>query len=279
MTAAAHLSYPTTGVGLIILDNPPKNFGTTELAMQILKSLEAAARAGCKVAILASDTPGYFLAHWSLQSIIDMQQPAPERPQVRPAQPGLFETIETLPMIVIAANNGQAWGGGAELSWASDLRIAAESATYGQPEVALGIIPGAGGTTRLARLVGESHCMAMILDGRPVSAREALAMGAINKLVPDARLREESIAWAAHIARWPAASLAACKRSLVEGRDLPLGAARRNESQIFRELARREESLTLMRAAQLQYDAGADSHDVLGFERRRSPGESFPIQV
>lgn len=268
MTAAAHLSYPLPGVGLIILDNPPKNFGTTELAVQILKSLDTVARAACRVAILASDTPGYFLAHWSLQSIIDMQQPAPPRTELRAPQPGLFEAIEALPMIVIAANNGQAWGGGAELSWACDLRIAAESATYGQPEVALGIIPGAGGTTRLERLVGQTRCMEMILDGRPVGAREALAMGAINRVVPDERLRAETLAWASHIARWPAHSLAACKRSLIQGRDLPLEAARRNESQIFLALARRPDSLELMREAQAKYDAGADSYAVLGFERR-----------
>lgn len=268
MTAAAHVSYPANGVGLIILDNPPRNFGTPELAVQILKGLEATAGSGCKVSILASDTPGYFLAHWSLRSIIDTQRPAAEKPEHRPRQPGMFDAIEALPMIVIAANNGQAWGGGAELSWASDLRIAAESATYGQPEVALGIIPGAGGTTRLARLVGPTRCMEMILDGRPVTAREALAMGAINKVVPDERLREESIAWASHIARWPASSLAACKRSLVEGRDLPLGAARRNEGQIFLSLARRQDALQLMRDAQEKYDAGADSYEVLGFERR-----------
>jgi len=156
-----------------------------------------------------------------------------------------------------AANNGQAWGGGSELSWACDLRIAAESATYGQPEVALGIIPGGGGTTRLARLIGFTKCMEMILDCRPIGAREALAIGAINEVVPDERLREEAIAWAAHIARWPRRALAAAKRSLVEGHDLPLSAARRNERQIFADIARRPEALDVMRRAQARYDAGA----------------------
>ncbi len=268
MSASAHLSYPSDGVGLIILDNPPRNFGTPELAMRIMESLDAAMQAGTKVCILASDTPGYFLAHWSLQSIVDAQRAAPTQVPLRPRRPGFFDAIETMPMIVIAANNGQAWGGGSELSWACDLRIAAESATYGQPEVALGIIPGGGGTTRLARLIGQTRCMEMILDGRPITSREALAMGAINKVVPDDRLREESIAWAAHIASWPAWSLAACKRSLFEGRDLPLEAARRNEGQIFQNVARRDDSIELMRQAQAKYDAGADSYEVIGFDRR-----------
>jgi enoyl-CoA hydratase/carnithine racemase len=262
--AEAHLSHPAEGVGLVIIDNPPKNFGTPQLAVRIIESLHAAAESGCKVCILASDTPGYFIAHWSLQSIIDSQQPRQTPVAYRPRQPGIFEVIETLPMIVIAANNGQAWGGGAEISWGCDLRIAADSATCGQPEVALGIIPGGGGTTRLARLVGPGRCMELILDGRPISAREALAIGAINKVVPDERLREEAIAWASHIARWPDWALRACKRSLVEGRDLPLDAARRNEAQIFREVARREDALQIMREAQARYDAGADSYEALG---------------
>lgn len=267
MTAAAHLTQPAPGVGLIVFGDPPMNFGTTQLAVQILKALDAAARSGCKVAVLASDVPGYFLAHWSLQSIIDMQT-APDTADTRPPRPSLFDVIETLPMIVIAANHGQAWGGGSELSWACDLRIAAESATYGQPEVALGLVPGGGGTTRLARLIGHSRCMAMILDARPIGAQEALAMGAINRVVPDAQLRAAAIEWATHLARWPAAALAACKRSLTQGRDLPLEAARRNESQIFAATARRQESLQLMRDVQAKYDAGADSFAALGFERR-----------
>ena len=267
MPATAHLSYPAEGVALIILENPPRNFGTTELSVRILESLDAAEKAEAKVAILASDTPGYFLAHWSLQTIVDWMRPAPPPTGYRPRFPTLFDVIETLPMIVIAANNGQAWGGGSELSWACDLRIAAESATYGQPEVALGIIPGGGGTTRLARLIGQSRCMELILDGRPITARRAYEMGAVNRVVPDDRLREEAIGWASHLAKWPAWSLAACKQSLIEGRDLPLGAARRNEVQIFRDVARREDSIKLMVDAQSKYNAGADSYEAVGFER------------
>ena len=268
MTASALLSQTADGVGLIVIDNPPKNFGTADLALRITESLSAAAEAKCRVVVLASDRPGYFIAHWSLQWIVDAQR-APKRPTTnyRLTQRSVFDVIETSPMIVIAANNGQAWGGGAELSWGCDLRIAAESATYGQPEVALGIIPGAGGTTRLARLIGPTKCLELILDGRPISAREALALGAINKVVPDATLRTEALTWASHLAAWPAWSLAACKRSFMEGRDLPLDAARRNESQIFQNMAAREDAQKLMMQAQEKYDAGADSYEALGIPR------------
>ena len=269
MAIAAHLTFPAQGVALVTLDSPPKNFGSTELGTRITESVNAAEKAGAAVLVLASDVPGYFIAHWSLQSIIDMFGKPPSG-MVRRRPTGLFDLLETLPMITIAANNGQAWGGGAELSWACDLRIAAESATYGQPEVALGIIPGAGGTTRLARLVGFAKCMEIIVDCRPIDARAALALGAINKVVADERLRDEAIAWAAHIAQWPRWALAAAKRAMVEGRDLPLAAARRNESQIFLETARRPDALDVMRTAQARYDMGADSYDAIGL--KRAPG-------
>jgi enoyl-CoA hydratase/carnithine racemase len=269
MAVTATVSFPAAKVGLIVIGDPPRNFGGPELADRIVSAVQEVQEAGCSVVVLASDTPGYFIAHWSLQWIVDVfsrpadtdaPQPAGDRQEVV----SVFDFLETLPIISMAANNGQAWGGGAELSWGCDLRIAAESATYGQPEVALGIIPGAGGTTRLARLIGPTKCMEMILDGRPITAGEALALGAINRVVPDDQLRTEAIEWAAHIAQWPAWSLAACKRSLVEGRDRPLGEARRNEGRFFVEVARRPESLQIMRDAQALYDAGADSFQAIG---------------
>jgi enoyl-CoA hydratase/carnithine racemase len=266
MTTAAHLSWPATGVALVTLANPPRNFGNNELAAKILACVVEADKAGASVVVLASDLPGIFISHWSLSALIDAYSRPPGGP-TRARAPGLFDLLETLPVVTIAANNGQAWGGGAELSWACDLRIAAESATYGQPEVALGIIPGGGGTTRLERLIGSTRCMAMVLDGRPITAQQALAMGAINQVVPDDQLRAQAIAWAAHIAQWPRAALAAAKRALVEGRDLPLAAARRNEVQIFSETARRADALDRLRAAQARYDAGADSYEAIGLAR------------
>jgi enoyl-CoA hydratase/carnithine racemase len=267
VSLTVNVTYPADGVGLIAFSDPPKNFGTPELGSRILEAKQQVAEAGCRVFVLASDTPGYFIAHWSLQSIIDRFS-SPDAPtQTSPRPVSVHEEIGAGPMISIAANNGQAWGGGSELSWGCDLRIAAESATYGQPEGALGIIPGAGGTTRLARLIGPTKCMEMILDGRPITAREALGLGAINKVVPNDRLRDEAIAWAALIAHWPAWALDACKRSLVEGLDLPLADALQNERRIFGETARREDALDVMRTAQAKYNDGADSFEAIGIPR------------
>jgi enoyl-CoA hydratase/carnithine racemase len=263
-----NVSYPAEGVGLIAFADPPRNFGGGELADKIMAAVRQLEETGCRAFVLASDTPDYFIAHWSLQFIIDRQAAVAENGHATPPpSPRIFEEISDTPMISIAANNGQAWGGGAELSWACDLRIASESATYGQPEVGLGIIPGAGGTTRLARLIGPTKCLEMILDGRPITASEAHQLGAINKVVPDSELRQAAIDWATHIAKWPAWSLEACKRSFYEGLDLPLNAANRNESQIFFSVARRDDSIALMSEVQARYDAGQDSYDSIGLPR------------
>ena len=271
MPVTVNVSYPADGVGLITFADPPRNFGSGELADKIMAAVQEVEAADCRVFVLASDTPGYFIAHWSLQFIIDRQRTLADLGNAAPPPaPRIFDEISATPMISIAANNGQAWGGGAELSWACDLRIAAASATYGQPEVGLGIIPGAGGTTRLARLIGPAKCLEMILDGRPVTSTEALQLGAINKVVPDAVLRDAAIEWATHIARWPAWSLEACKRSFYEGRDLPLDAASRNESQIFGSVARRDDSIALMTEVQARYDEGQDSYDAIGLPRSDS---------
>ena len=268
MALTINVSKPADGVGLIAFADPPRNFGSGELADGGMAAVGELADDDCRVFLLASDTPGYFIAHWSLQFIIDRQAAIEAQGHATPPPaPRIFEEISRTPMISIAVNNGQAWGGGAELSWACDLRIAAESATYGQPEVGLGIIPGAGGTTRLARLIGPTKCLEMILDGRPITAREALQLGAINKVVPDGELREAAIEWASHIAQWPAWSLEACKRSFYEGRDMGLNDAGRNESQIFGSVARREDSIALMAEVQARYDAGQDSYDAIGLPR------------
>ncbi len=112
----------------------------------------------------------------------------------------VFDLIENLGKPVIAAVNGYALGGGCEIALACHIRIAAENARFGQPEVNLGIIPGYGGTQRLARLVGRGRAMEMILTGNPVDAQEALRIGLVNKVVPLAELMNTALAIAQAIA-------------------------------------------------------------------------------
>lgn len=264
--AAVHLSYPTDGVAMLLLDNPPKNFITWAMLEEMEAYLESVEAGDARVLVLASDVPGYFSAHAALEDLLATFSDGTPSGDGR-AWYRMLTRLRSGPLVTIAANNGQAWGGGAEIGWACNLRTAAESATYGQPEVALGIIPGGGGTTRLARIIGEGRALEMILDAGPIGASAALQWGAVNRVHPDTQLRDETIAWAFRIARHPDWALQAAKSSLIDGIDLSLDDAVRNEGKVLVSAADREDAQTLMREAQQRYEAGEDSYDALGIER------------
>ncbi len=128
-----------------------------------------------------------------------------------------YDALAALPRVVIAAVAGYALGGGCELAMACDLRIAADNATFGQPEILLGIIPGAGGTQRLARLVGVSRAKDISLSGRQVKADEALRIGLADRVVPTAELLDAALAWAREFAAGPLTVQAYAKRAIDVG--------------------------------------------------------------
>ena len=134
---------------------------------------------------------------------------------------------------VIAAVNGFALGGGCELAMACTLRIAADTARFGQPEINLGLIPGFAGTQRLSRLVGKTKAMEMILTGAPMSAQEALAMGLVNRVVPAADLMREARALAAELASKPPIALRYAIEAINEGLEMPFAEACRLEAALF----------------------------------------------
>jgi len=131
-------------------------------------------------------------------------------------------TLEDCPKPTIAAVNGLAFGMGCEIAMGCDFRIAAESAKFGQPEINLGIIPGAGGTQRLLRLVGETRALEMITMGEPINAREAYKIGLINRVVPDNKLWEEVEAFAVRLANKGQIALSMCKKAIYHGGQMPL---------------------------------------------------------
>jgi enoyl-CoA hydratase/3-hydroxyacyl-CoA dehydrogenase len=112
----------------------------------------------------------------------------------------LLRRMEQSPIVTIAAVNALAFGGGCELAMGCDIRIAADSATFGQPEINLGIIPGFGGTQRLPRLVGVNKALEMNLTGEPIGADEAFEFGLVNRVVPDHELLDTALAWARKLA-------------------------------------------------------------------------------
>lgn len=128
-----------------------------------------------------------------------------------------FTALARIPKPVVAAVNGYALGGGCELALCADFRIAADNAKLGQPEILLGLIPGAGGTQRLARLVGPSKAKDLIFTGRQVKAEEALTIGLVDRVVPAEEVYEQAHAWASRLAAGPAMALRAAKESVDFG--------------------------------------------------------------
>ncbi|HLH24709.1 MAG TPA: enoyl-CoA hydratase [Chloroflexota bacterium] len=144
-----------------------------------------------------------------------------------------WEALARLPQPTIAAVAGYCLGGGCELALACDLRLAAESAVFGQPEIKLGLIPGAGGTQRLPRLIGAARAKEVIFFGDSIDAQEAYRLGLVNRVVPAERLLDEARAWARRLAVQPPLALAMAKRAVDLGADLSLQAALELEQQSF----------------------------------------------
>jgi methylglutaconyl-CoA hydratase len=156
--------------------------------------------------------------------------------------------IEEAPQPFVAALNGAALGGGLELALACDLRIAADGAQLGLPEVSLGIIPGGGGTQRLARLVGVSRAKDLVLTARRASAAEALAMGLVAQLVPGQRLLAEAEELARRVARNAPVSLRQAKRAIDGGFHLPLEEALDLENRLYQDCLGTKDRVEALRA-------------------------------
>mgnify|MGYP000249757222 CR=1 FL=1 len=149
---------------------------------------------------------------------------------------------------VIAAVTGYALGGGCELTLCADIRIAGESAKLGQPEVLLGIMPGAGGTQRLSRLIGPARAKDLIFTGRHVSAAEALRIGLVDSVVPDADVHTEALAYAAAFVGGPALALRAAKQAVDRGLETDLDTGLEIERLQFLALFATEDARTGTRA-------------------------------
>lgn len=159
-----------------------------------------------------------------------------------------FTALARIPKPVVAAVNGYALGGGCELALCADFRIAADNAKLGQPEILLGLIPGAGGTQRLARLVGPSKAKDLIFTGRQVRADEALAMGLVDRVVPADEVHEQAHAWAARLAAGPAMALRAAKESVDVGLESDIDTGLAVERTWFAGLFATEDRRTGMRS-------------------------------
>ncbi len=159
-----------------------------------------------------------------------------------------WDRIKKVAKPIIAAVSGYCLGGGNELAMNCDIIIASETATFGQPEVNVGIMPGAGGTQRLTRVVGKQKAMEMILTGRPISAEEAYRVGLVNHVVPVERLMEEAKKIANEIASKPPISVRAAKEAILRTEDMPLDVGLDFERKAFYTLFATEDGKEGMKA-------------------------------
>jgi enoyl-CoA hydratase/carnithine racemase len=147
-----------------------------------------------------------------------------------------FDAVAAIPRPVIAAVRGYALGGGLELAMACDLRVAADSARLGQPEILLGVIPGAGATQRLPRLVGPARAKELIWSGRQLRADEALAIGLVDRVAPADEVVGQSLEWADGLARGAVVAMGLAKRVIDDGLDRPIGDGLDAEARAFAEV-------------------------------------------
>ncbi|HLJ02930.1 MAG TPA: enoyl-CoA hydratase-related protein [Solirubrobacteraceae bacterium] len=208
-------------VAIAWLDRPPANSISPDVVRALAKAWGAVTDAGdVHALVFASANPMLFCAGADIKAFTQMDADAGR--ELLEQMHGLLREMERSRIATIAAVNALAFGGGCELAMACDLRIAAESAVFGQPEISLGIIPGFGGTQRLPRLVGEARALEMNLTGEPISAEQAEAYGLANRVVPDHELLDTALAWARKLAGQAPLAVEQIKRVSAAG-DLDAG--------------------------------------------------------
>jgi len=208
------------GVSIAWLANAPMNSLSPQVVQDLQKVWAQAKSSGARVVIFASSNPMLFCAGADIKAFTTMDE-ASGAALINGAH-DLFREFGSGEIVTIAAVNGLAFGGGCELAMACDVRIAARSALFGQPEIKLGIIPGFGGTQRLPRLVGTNKALEMNLVGDPVLADEAYELGLVNRLVEDHELLDTALMWARRLAGQAPLAAAEIKRVSANG-DLDAG--------------------------------------------------------
>lgn len=205
------------GVGWVVVDRPPLQLVDGGFLTGLREVLDrAAADDDIRVLVFESADPDFFLMHGDVEGILEM--PRVDEPAAEPnAAQSLFERVRQFPKPTIGMVDGQARGGGSEFLCSLDMRFSGPRTVLGQPEVAMGIIPGAGGTQLLPRLVGRARALEIILGGADVDAAEAAAIGYVNRVLPGDELRPFVARLAERIAAWPPAAVEAAKVAIDAG--------------------------------------------------------------
>lgn len=219
-----------TNVGLLRIDRPPMNALSRQVWQELHLAVTEAIEDDAVRALIVWGGPKVFAAGADITEFPDLDPAAARR--YGALLQGTLDHLARAPMPTIAAVHGYALGGGCELALACDLRVAADNAKLGLPEVLLGLLPGAGGTQRLPRLVGLSRAKELIFSGRMVDMVEAERIGLVDRVVPADDLIEAARELAARFASGPA-SLALAKRAIEDGTEQSLDQGLRLESELF----------------------------------------------
>lgn len=219
------------GVGTLRLDRPPMNALNVAVQEEIRAAATQAGERDDVRAVVVYGGEKVFAAGADIKEMAAMSYTDMVRRSG--ALQSALTAVARIPKPVVAAVTGYALGGGCELAMCADVRIAADNAKLGQPEILLGIIPGAGGTQRLARLVGPSKAKDLIFTGRFVPAEEALQIGLVDKVVPADEVYATAVEWAAAFAQGPAFALRAAKECVDRGLEVDLDSGLEMERQQF----------------------------------------------
>jgi enoyl-CoA hydratase/carnithine racemase len=220
------------GIGTIRLDRPPMNALNVQVQDEIQQAATEATDDASIRAVIVYGGEKVFAAGADIKQMLDMTYT--DMSARAAALTRALGSVARIPKPVVAAIAGYALGGGCEIALACDWRIAAADAKLGQPEISLGIIPGAGGTQRLPRLVGPARAKDLIMSGRLVGAEEALAMGLIDRIVPAGEsVYEAAVAMVQPYVTGPAQALRAAKLAIDGGLELDLDRGLDWESQLF----------------------------------------------
>ena len=222
------------GIGTIRLDRPKMNAISFQVQEELLAAATEATERDDVRAVILYGGERLFAAGNDVKEMADLRYIDMVK-RGRGVQAAVT-AVAQIPKPVVAAVTGYALGGGCELTLAADIRIASEGAVFGQPEILLGIIPGAGGTQRLPRLVGPAKAKELIFTGRFVKADEALAIGLVDKVVPAEAVYDEALAWARQFVNGAAYALRAAKEAIDRGLEVDLDTGLQIERMAFAEV-------------------------------------------
>lgn len=221
----------TDGIGVIRLARPPMNALSTQVQEELRSAAIAADNDADVHAVIVYGGEKVFAAGADIKEMADMDFNTMSRRA--PDLSSAFDAVASIGKPVIAAITGVALGGGCELALSCDIRICADDAKLGQPEIKLGLIPGAGGTQRLPRLIGPARAKELIFTGRTVDAEEAQRIGLVDDVVPAAEVFDAAQRLAQVFTGGPARALRAAKQAVDTGLELELSSGLAWESQLF----------------------------------------------